>query len=210
MPFQPCPETAEIRISAELHGQIVENVLHCRISTAPTPAELDEVKSVVNDWVTGTYAAHSSNDLNFTKIDVTDLNTASGPQVTQVLSGIHGTTDTPVKTNQDTFCLKLLTGNRGRSFRGRFYWLGVNSSAYDSPNTLSSATVTALIAALDALRIDLNTASHPLGVLSRFSGIGTDHKPIPRPDGILTDVVSVAATDNTVDSQNRRLPGRGI
>jgi hypothetical protein len=45
--------------------------------------------------------------------------------------------------------------------------------------------------------------------VSRYSGIGTDGKPIPRTEGIATPVTQVVITDHTIDSQRRRLPGRG-
>lgn len=212
MAFQPCPETAEIRISAEQNGQLAENVLHCRISTTPDLTEMNAVKSVVNDWVTGPYAATASEQLAFTSITVTDLNVAGGLQVTQDLTGINGEQVVGVKTNQDTFCIKLLTGHRGRSFRGRFYMMGLAANAYrtDDPNRLLPAGVSGILSMVDVLRTDLATAAHPLGVLSRFNKDAVPTPPHERAFGLLTDVTSVAATDDIVDGQSRRMPGRGL
>ncbi len=209
MPFQPCPETAELRLLASFNGVQAESVMHCRISTTPDAAEMDAVMSVYNDWVTGVYATDSSQDVLMELLTVTDLNVEGGLQVTQDVTGIHGLVGSAVKTNQDTFCVKLLTGHAGRSFRGRQYVIGVPFSDYLDQNHLTSTAVAKWVACYNGLREDLNTASHPLGVLSRYSGVDSSHKPIPRATGILTDVTTVAATDNVIDSQNRRLPGRG-
>jgi len=46
-------------------------------------------------------------------------------------------------------------------------------------------------------------------VVSRFSGVDADGHPIPRTTGVSTLVASVAIVDPVIDSQRRRLPGRG-
>jgi hypothetical protein len=46
-------------------------------------------------------------------------------------------------------------------------------------------------------------------IASRFSGVDGDGKPIPRAVGVTTPVTSVVIVDGIVDSQRRRLPGRG-
>lgn len=212
MAFQPCPETAEVRIQANLFGQTVENVLHARVSTTPDEAELNEVKSAVNDWVLGPYATNLPTALHFDNITVTDLNTSTGAQVVQDLTGNSGLADVGIKTNQDTFCIKLTTGHRGRSMRGRFYVFAITLGFYDGtdPNMLSTVGQTTWVYALQTFIDDMITASHPLGVLSRYDKALYPTPPHLRPEGILTDYVSATSTDRTVDSQNRRLPGRGI
>lgn len=212
MAFQPCPNTAEIRISAVLYGQRVENVLHARVSTTPDEAELNEVLSPVNDWVLGPYATNLPIALLFTDITVTDLNVSTGAQVTQSLAGETGLAAVGIKTNQDTFCIKLLTGHRGRSMRGRFYVFALTTSMYDSvdPNMITTVYEGIWVAALQSLITDLGIAEHPLGVLSRYSKDLFPTPPHLRTEGLLTDVVTAASTDRIVDSQNRRLPGRGI
>jgi hypothetical protein len=47
-------------------------------------------------------------------------------------------------------------------------------------------------------------------IASRFSGVDPDTgKPIPRTAGVTTNVITVVAADLVIDSQRRRLPGRG-
>ncbi len=212
MAFQPCPETAEIRIQAQMYGQTLEHVLHARISTDPDETELNAVKTAVNDWVTGPYRTDLPTVLVFNNITITDLNVVDGIQVTQDLTGVSGDSSDPIKTNQDTYCLKILTGHRGRSFRGRFYIMALTSGNYDTtnPNFIKSASSAAWVSKLEALRTLLEDAVHPLGVLSRYSKDVNPTPPHKRTTGLLTDSTSISVTDLIVDSQNRRLPGRGI
>jgi len=46
-------------------------------------------------------------------------------------------------------------------------------------------------------------------VASRFSGVDGDGKPIPRTAGVVTPISNVIVVDRVLDSQRRRLPGRG-
>lgn len=210
MAFQPCPETAEVRLQGILLGQQVENVFHVRISTTPTLANLTDIANAVNDWATGTYANHMSNGLSWTQIVVTDLNTAGGIQYIKDMSSEGGGTITdPVKTNQDTFAVSFKTGLSGRSYRGRVYVLAVPSGYYNTPNTLNPLNQAAYVTVFNTLREDLDTAGFPLGVLSRYNKDAVPTPPHKRAEGLLTDVVTVTSTDNIIDSQNRRLPGRG-
>lgn len=211
MAFQPCPETAEIRIVGSLHGQTVENVLHCRVSTTPTLTDLEAIRDVVNTWVTGPYAARLSNSLTWVSLTITDLNVEGGIQVVKDMT-TEGGGESPndVKTNQDTLCLKIETGHAGRNFRGRFYVMALPQNQYDTANTINAATASAWVADLDALRIDLDIAGFPMGVLSRQSKTVNPTPPHLRPTGLLTDATTVSITDLNIDSQRRRLPGRGI
>lgn len=211
MAFQPCPETAEVRLQGIMYSQQVENVFHVRVSTTPTLADLTTIANTVNDWATGTYATHQSNSVQWTQIVVTDLNTAGGIQHIKDMSGEGGGIITDaVKTNQDTFAVSFKTGHSGRSFAGRVYVLAVPLGYYNTPNTLNPLNAAAYVTVFDTLRIDLNTAGFPLGVLSRYNKDAVPTPPHKRATGLLSDVVSVTTKDNIVDSQRRRLPGRGV
>jgi hypothetical protein len=210
MAFQPCPETAEIRLQGLLHGQQVENVFHARISTSPTITNLTDLANAVNDWATGVYAAHISNQVAYVQLVVTDLNVAGGIQYIKDMSGeAGGGVAADVKTNQDTFAVSFKTGLSGRSYRGRSYVLGVPVGYYNTANTLDPLNQAAYVAAFNSLREDLNTAGFPLGVLSRYNKDAVPTPPHKRTEGLLVDVLTVTSSDNIVDSQNRRLPGRG-
>jgi hypothetical protein len=70
-----------------------------------------------------------------------------------------------------------------------------------------------LIGDILAAYVALVAAVEPDGwdhvVVSRFSGVDEDGRPIPRVAGVSTVVLSYGVTDNNLDSQRRRLAGRG-
>lgn len=213
MAFQPCPLTAEIRVQGTLNGQQVENVFHARVSATPTHADLDTIAGDIQSWVVGSYTTILSSNVQFTQIIVTDLNVEGGGQVIHVISPpVPGSVDAPVKTNQDTLAVSWRTGKAGRSFRGRTFILAVPTNDYagDNPNMVSNAYAALVIGVFQGLHDAMVTATFPLGVLSRFHGVDVNHKPIPRATGLLTDITSVTLVNQIVDSQNRRLPGRGL
>jgi hypothetical protein len=76
-------------------------------------------------------------------------------------------------------------------------------------NTFSDATVDAFITAYEQLLTVGSIISAEWVIVSRFSGVDADKKPIPRAAAVITPITAVTVVDNIVDSQRRRLPGRG-
>lgn len=112
-----------------------------------------------------------------------------------------------------TIAVKKATLNRGRSYRGRMYVPGIPLSALSSGNadTVTSTFISNLLSALGLFYADALTADSTLMpvVVSRFSGVDPiTHKPVPRTSGIKTPVAALVV-NNQVDSQRRRLAGRG-
>jgi len=207
MAFQPCPLTAEVRIQATLNGQQVENVFHCLVSATPTSGDLDTIRDTFQTWVEGEYASINSSNVAFNQIVVTDLNVEGGGQsIVTFVPTVPGDVESAVKTNQDTLAVSLRTGHSGRSFRGRSYILGVPTSDYagDNPNMVSNAYADLVVPAYQGLIDALSIAGFPLAVLSRF------HDHAPRANGLSTEITTVTLVNQIVDSQNRRLPGRGL
>jgi len=77
-------------------------------------------------------------------------------------------------------------------------------------NEVESTFASDLTSAYIQRREDLDSGDFTWVVVSRFSGVDPDTgKPIPREAGVATPVLAPLVTDLTVDSQRRRLPGRG-
>lgn len=204
MPFQVCPNTAEVVFHADLNGQIVANIWHVNVPTPPSLEQLQTIRDVFNDWIEGPMMGGSSNQLTPIDLIVTDLTQEGGLQVVKDMTGEGGgEVNSPVKTNQDTLCLTLRSSQRGRSFRGRNYIMAVPTQFYLDSNHITTGQVAAYVADWNGLVTDLATAGFPLGILSRVSGGA------PRAQGLITEAVGYTAFDNVIDSQNKRLPGRG-
>jgi hypothetical protein len=102
--------------------------------------------------------------------------------------------------------IKKVTGNLGRSGRGRWYWpLGDTNAISGSNDTVFGAYVTAILAALSGFQTDIETVLPyaTVGIVSYRTG-GAQ-----RSVGLYQRISGWANTDATVDSQRRRLTGRG-
>jgi len=100
-----------------------------------------------------------------------------------------------------TMTVTFRTATRGRSSRGRNYVVGLTENQV-AGDVVNGAVVAAYVAGYQDLLTDVtaNGATHV--VLSRYTGGG------PRPEGIGNPVISYTS-DGIVDSQRRRLTGRG-
>jgi len=111
--------------------------------------------------------------------------------------------------NNDSYVITFNTAARGRSGRGRNYILGLTTSDQLTANTVTSGFRTGLLAYYTALKALASENGAEMVVVSRFSGVDADGDPIPRAEGVARAITSFSTADTTLDSQRRRLPGRG-
>lgn len=209
MPFIPLPNAARVEMVYDYNGEIVENVFHV-LGTVPFDATtLGDVGDVFFNWyennLQGTQVVGAT--LEVIKVRALDSDTAPGIENTGGLP-LSGSLTGDSLPNNSTVVIKWVTGLSGRSFRGRTYHIGLGAGDTVDPNTLSSSAQTALLTAYEALISEIETAGYQLVVASLYHGVDTDGKPIPRTEGIATPIIG-ARLDLTLDSQRRRLPGRG-
>jgi len=101
-----------------------------------------------------------------------------------------------------TFCLSLRTGFVGRARRGRIYTIGMNEGQ-QSGGVVTSGYRNAWITNIQQLMLAVGTTNWELVVVSfMLNGL-------PRDEPLVTPVTTVLAVDDFVDSQRRRLQGRG-
>jgi len=100
-------------------------------------------------------------------------------------------------------CVSFRTANRGRSGRGRNYVMGLS----DSEAAASAIQTTRLNLDVNAYAALVGAGTFVAGlqfcVVSRYSGGA------PRSVALIQPITSVLSVDATIDSQRRRLPGRG-
>lgn len=210
MPFIPVPNTAEVELVQVLDGQRIENTLYVAQSTAWDAPALNQLCDIVAAWWTANMAPIVSDQVTLITVEATSLesNTAPvGANTTGTPSiGLQGE---PVPNNC-ALAVSFRTALRGRSFRGRNYVAGLAEADVNR----SHVDATLVLQVQDAYNAFLTAVSDaPVGgtwvVVSRFSGVDSAGRPIPRGTGIATPVVSALVTDDVIDSQRRRLPGRG-
>lgn len=204
MPFVPVADTIQAEIRMSLDNQLIENTLYFQSRPDATDPTLVALGNSLLLWWTVNYRVKLPDSVTLREIYLTDLTTASSPTHTTPAPAPApaGSAATPVMPNNVTIAVSFRTAARGRSFRGRNYF-GALGETQISSNTVDGATQAGIVAAYQALLSGDIADDWIWGVVSRYSGGA------PRAAGLFTPVTSVVITDPIVDSQRRRLPGRG-
>jgi hypothetical protein len=187
------------------------NVFHLQKNAAITLADLNTVTTAFQNWESATGAHHRSSDAGLSGLIATDLTTQNGiSQRYEIVPEINGGNGDGVDSFGITWCIKWTTAQRGRSFRGRTYYVGVPKA--DLVDNLIDATfAAAVIVDYQALRTALNAITgFTMVVLSRYHGVDANGKPVPRAAGLTTPVNNPSFTDLWADFQRRRAPGHSV
>lgn len=204
MPFVPVPETIQVEMRMRLDGQKVENTLYFHKIGGWSAADVPVAYNALLLWWNNNYAVPLSSALTLNEIAIKDLSseTGFGFEISTPVPKPAGDSAEPALPNNVALCVSFRTASRGRSFRGRNFVPGLPRTSV-TQNTVDS-TQAGLIS--DAYN-ELLTVADSLGadwvVVSRFSGNA------PRVTGVHTVITGATIVDLTVDSQRRRLPGRG-
>jgi len=210
MPFVPVANTAlaEIRMIADL--QEVENTLYFEKATALTEGDLNDLGDALITWWEDNMAPNIWAGVTVSEVVCTDLSSASSLQVSRVPAApLTGALSVPGLPTSVSLTISFRTALRGRSFRGRNYIVGLTEGQTTGANTVDSSLSDAFVTAYEQLLTLAGDLGLQWVVVSRFSGVDADEKPIPRAAGVTTPITTVLVVDNVVDSQRRRLPGRG-
>lgn len=203
MPFIPCPNTVQLELIYSQAGQTTQNVHHYLTPVVPSAASLSLFCASALDWWDTQLENRVCSATQLVLIRATDLSSQVGPVVNYGVSLPQvGTRTGTMLPNNVTVAITKRTAARGRSFRGRTYWPGLNTVDVTA-NVVSGTLIASIITALTAGQT-LTTADgdYLMSVLSRY-GSGD-----PRPAGILSTITGFTS-DGVVDSQRKRLPGRG-
>lgn len=204
MPFVPVPNVVMVEFRAILDGQHVENRIMVDVLTTPTPTIVEDVAILAYDWARDHYAPVLPTICTITEIVATDLTVVDGTQVTFSPAPLVGGVNLQAMPNEVTFCLSLRSTSRGRSARGRFFWLSLVANTLDTANTLQASTANGYVTLLSLLDTAISTAGWDWVIVSYR------HNNAPRVGGpVLYSVAQIIYTDRTVDSMRRRKPGVG-
>lgn len=203
MPFVATPNGLSLELRYNWNGQLCENVLNFQVPTDLDPAALETFGSgIASAWAT--HAAPATvNTCRLTELYFTDLSSVDGFTFTFIPEGgVPGTQILPSMPNNVSCALSLRTNSRGRSYRGRIYPPGMAEASADA-NVVGAGWRAAWLAFVSNVMSEALDAGFALAVLSkRANGV-------ERPTGVLTAVTTILFTDDVIDSQRRRLPGRG-
>jgi hypothetical protein len=205
MAFIPVENCAKIVIEGTVDGQQVDNDLYFRHTTgAITEADLVSLTSQIASWMGSTYAPLLNVAWQGSRVKGRALDFSFGFVAETSMVGTVGGVSGEAAPNNCSMSVSFRTSFAGRSFRGRNYVPCLTNSQVTG-NVIDTGFITDVIAAYTDLIFP--GVSAPPGwewaVVSLFT-LGA-----PRVAGVFTAVTSVIVVDNIVDSQRRRLPGRG-
>lgn len=210
MPFVPVPNTVQVDVIYLWDGQRVENTLFFEKPGGWVLADLEDLLDNVNTLLQTELLPFMTNAIQLIELVARLLDTASSIGSALAISPpASGSVAGESMPNNVTYTISFKTGLTGRSFRGRNYMPGLGIDAVNG-NNVSTTFRTACLSFFNALFAWASANGTPWVVVSRYSGVDpVTKKPIPRVTGVTTNVTAVTTFDTTVDSQRRRLPGRG-
>lgn len=204
-PFIPVANTASVELIYSLAGEVNENIFHVQKSTPYSLTDLQALRGVFDSWDSVTNNALRSGSATLIRIRSKALDSNASAMEDYYLPTPRAGTNTAGNVMPLNVCIavKLATGVAGRSNRGRVYLGNLQSGLLADAGHITSGFGTTIIAAYNTLISNLATAGHTLVVTSlRNNGAW-------RITGHNTPVTGPVLTDLSLDSQRRRLPGRG-
>lgn len=196
MPSPTFLRTVQVETRFSLFGQQVENVYHVQLPAAPSLSDLEQVADVFHTWAAGDLMGSLSSDLLLREIFVKDVSVADGEEFTLAITppAAGGASGGSMPGNV-AFCFSLRTSASGRRHRGRKYLPGIPRNGV-SGDQLSNDFLTDLLTSMNNLITLLGEINALLVVASRVADA-------------VSAVIAITAVDNNLDSQRRRLTGRG-
>jgi len=203
-PYIPVPNTAKCEMIYTVLDEVVENVLHFFKASPWNVATLLSLGASVKGAWDLYIQPNQSTDCVLTRIKLTDLASQTGASVEYVAGlPLAGTIGNGVENGAQTVVTKLLTPGRGRSRRGRIYNIGMPDNTVTN-NRITDAYAQDLTDAWNNFRAEVLTGAEEAVqvIVSQCQGKAWLET------GETYEVVD-CSTDVWVDSQRRRLHGRG-
>jgi len=217
MPFIEAENVAKVTVNMTLYGEVVTNNFYVRNATGWSTAELVDLANLVIAAWNDHMGPLQSNDLQYTSVTAVDLTTEEGAGVEIAFPALSGGDIVGDSAPGNVaLAVRFKTGLRGRARTGKNYVTGIHEGNIVE-NEVTALWRDAVVAGYGDLRDDLVGAGYEHVVVSFYNGFtlvefpdGTIRKvPTPRNEGLVTSVESYVA-DLALDSQRRRLSGRGI
>ena len=205
MAFIPVANVVQVQLFGREDGQTTVNDLYFILGVGGiTPVNMGALLDAVCAWYAGSIAPRLSSAWSFERGHAQDLSAPNSISLDNALHTAVGGVGGAPAPNNVSFAISFRTRFSGRSFRGRNYLPGI--PLFDiTGNTMNVEPIGQFLAAYEELLPGggVLPAGWAWVVVSRFTAGA------PRAAGLATNVEAVIATDNVLDSERRRLPGRG-
>lgn len=204
MAFVPTAGVVKVDMTFLLAGQQVHNTFMCSRAAPWTAAERTALADAVAAWWNTTAKVSFSSQMALTQVTVTNQDAANAEQYVKIVSpAVAGGAGAASVPNNAACCVTLRTALRGRNYRGRMYFAGIPTTSVTDSVTFLLAFISGVLTALSSLKTTIEGLGAVWVVVSKY------FNKTPRAQGLVTPITAVAA-DTFIDSQRRRLSGRGV
>lgn len=204
MAFISTPNCVRTDIQFLIDSQQVHNVIWAQRSANWTQAEREDLNDAIHTWWTGTAKSFFPPQIALTQINTVNQESDSAPSSLLVISPVEpGTSASTAVPNNVAACCTLRTALRGRSYRGRIYLAGNPTTDLQDQISWTTGALANFIVILQALNSAITALGAIWVVVSKF------HNKVARVAGVPTAITAISV-DSFVDSQRRRLGGRGV
>lgn len=201
----PAPGVAQVAFNYLQDGQEVKNIINFRADAIIETATIQQLAADVEGWWRTHLRPLQTTALSLRSLTIRDLGILGGPAILHnIASPQAGSASGTAMPNSVTCVVSMRTPFAGKSFRGRIYHLGLITSNVTA-NTVGSAhlaLITAAYAQLLAFAVGPGETPFKPGVLSYWANGALRAAPVFTEATLFT-------SDGIIDSQRRRLPGRG-
>lgn len=204
MPFVPVANTVMVEAVYEWDGQVVENTMYFeRTVGGVAEGDITGLLELIRTTIEEELMPLLTTGIQLVRLVGTLLEAIDAISVTlSVNPPFAGGVPDEAMPNNVSYVVSFITAQRGRSFRGRNYVPGLPQTAV-AGNHIVPGTRTALLAFYETLAAAAVIDEWLMVVVSRFAN-GAE-----RVAGVTTPINAFTTFDTVVDSQRRRLPGRG-
>ena len=208
MAFQPVDKVIELTAVYTLFGQTVENKFYALCASTVTSAMCTELAAILDHWVTSSWLASMSSSLTYVRSIARDLTSeGSFESIDSTGAGGVGGAAAVTDANNVAFAIHRQTVFSGKKQKSRIYTPPIPSANLTDTNHVSSTAANIYKNSLDTLFTNIaagTETTYTNGFVSRV----LDHA--PRAAGLFVESIGWSLVDLILDSQRRRLPGRGI
>lgn len=203
----PVPNVARVIVTGRLNGQKVANTFYVQGGGGWTAEELQDLADLVNTTWRAEIIPLLHNTYSHIGCIVKDLTTETGITIEAVPGAVANgaLAGTPLPNNV-SLAIKKVTSLGGRNFRGRMFVAGIPGGHLNGNNAVTDDWSNQFCQALRDFMAAINGSIDVNGILGLVSFVSGG---VPRPQGVFQAITDFVCPDKTLDSQRRRLPGRG-
>lgn len=201
--FVPTPGAVRVDVIQTNSGSNLENTLWYYFAGGePSVTDMQALGEAINGIFQTSFAPLHPGSWSLRGCVVTDQATESSPSVLVPSATTGGTNAADVMPNNVAWCVAFKTAGRGRSSSGRNYFPAVPRDIVFE-DTIDPTFADAVLTAYNRLLVPSLDVGAALVVVSHVSG------GLARSAGLVEPVTAITYADLTLDSQRRRLNGRG-